>query len=168
MQYNFKEIIKENNGILFKIAHSYTCEKADFDDLYQEMLIQIWQSLKAFKNESKLSTWLYRVCLNTALSFNKNDKRANTNQNINEEITIPPEYDEGNRSSETERIKLLYHCIYLIKKEDRAIILLYLEGNKYDDISAITGLSTSNIGVKISRIKKQLYKLLKENGYERI
>ncbi len=167
----FKHIIDEYNGILYKIARSYTLGEADFKDLYQEMLIQLWQSYGRFRGESKISTWIYRVVLNTALTFQKKQKRnQSTNPIDNFSFKIP---DEGGVGVEhvfqkEEKIELLYKCINQLGKDDRAIILLHLDEKKYDEIAEIIGLTTSHVGVKLMRIKKQLFKLLNEQGYGRI
>lgn len=144
----------------------------DFDDLYQEMLVQIWQSLKNFKEDSKLSTWIYRVCLNTAMSYNRKEskRKAMGNSDFDSMHLLKDSMKEdlADKQQSENRIELLYRCINQLKKDDRAIILLYLEKKKYDEIAEIIGLNASHIGVKISRIKKQLEKLLIEQDYARI
>ncbi len=168
---DFKPIIDEYNGILYKIARSYTLVEVDFKDLYQEMLIQLWKSYKRFKGESKISTWIYRVALNTALTFHKKQKRRQqTNPLENLSFKIPDDSGVGVEQvyRKEEKIELLYKCINQLGKDERAIILLHLEEKKYDEIAEIIGLSTSHVGVKLMRIKKQLFKLLNEQGYGRI
>ncbi|MGH1337920.1 MAG: RNA polymerase sigma factor [Aureispira sp.] len=165
----FEDLLEQHKGILYKIGRSYTRNKTDFDDLYQEMLIQLWKSMQRFRGNSKLSTWVYRVALNTALTYYRNENRQQ-NLNLVEEIEWSAiskvKEEETSFDQRQEKIELLYHCIYLLKKEDRGIILLYLNGEKYEEIAQVIGLSIPHIGVKISRIKKQLYKLLKNNNYE--
>ena len=168
---DFKLIIDEYNGILYKIARSYTLEEVDFKDLYQEMLIQLWQSYARFKGESKISTWIYRVVLNTALTFQKKQKRKqaiNTMDHIS--FKIPDDSRGGVEQvfQKEEKIEMLYKCINQLGKDERAIILLHLDEKKYDEIAEIIGLTTSHVGVKLLRIKKQLFKLLNEQGYGRI
>ncbi|MFK7775141.1 MAG: RNA polymerase sigma factor [Saprospiraceae bacterium] len=171
MEKDFKHIIDEYNGILYKIARSFTLGEADFKDLYQEMLIQLWQSYGRFRGESKISTWIYRVVLNTALTFQKKQKRQQSNNPIdNISFKIP---DQGRAGVEQvfekeKKIELLYKCINHLGKDERAIILLHLDEKKYDEIAEILGLTTSHVGVKLLRIKKQLFKLLNEQGYGRI
>lgn len=169
MKNEFKKIVDQYNGILYKIGRSYTTEEADFKDLYQEMLIQLWKSFERFKGESKISTWIYRVALNTALTYQRNRKRRPASSDI-ENFKFADSSQEGiiNANKKEAKIELLYHCINQLKKDDRAIILLSLEGNKYEEIADITGLTTSHVGVKIKRIKDRLQRLLKENHYGRI
>ena len=169
MQKEFKNIVDEYNGILYKIGRSYSTEEADFKDLYQEMLIQLWKSFARFKGESKISTWIYRVALNTALTFQRNQKRKKTPDSLeNLGFKLSDQSGEAlNRAfQKEEKIELLYHCINLLKKDDRAIVLLHLEGKKYDEIAEITGLKTNHIGVKLLRIKKQLHSLLEKNNFK--
>ena len=170
MKSDFKNIVDEYNGILYKIARSYTTEEADFKDLYQEMLIQLWQSFDRFKGEAKVSTWIYRVALNTALTFQKKQKRqiaTNPIDNVSYKIAETSGVGEELVYQKEKKIELLYQCINLLKKDDRAIILLHLEEKKYDEIAEIIGITTSHVGVKLMRIKKQLFQLLKEHGYGR-
>ena len=171
MKKQFKKIVDDHNGILYKIGRSYTTEEADFKDLYQEMLIQMWKSLPNFKGDSKVSTWIFRVALNTALTHQKKLKRNQRTSSI-ENLGFKLESDgmAGVEMMEQKeaKIELLYKCINLLKRDERAIILLNLEGKKYEEIGEIIGLTTSHVGVKIKRIKERLLKLLKENNYGRI
>ena len=171
MKEDFKNIIEKHNGILYKIGRSYTLEESDFKDLYQEMLIQIWKSLDSFKGNSKTSTWIYRVALNTALVFKRKGKKHFKTDSIdNLSFKIADEsliLRQQSREKES-RIELLYQCINQLKKEERAIILLHLEGKKYEEIAEVIGLTTSHVGVKIKRTKDRLYKLLQASNYERI
>ncbi len=171
MKKQFKNIIDQHNGILYKIGRSYTTEDADFKDLYQEMLIQLWKSLDKFQGNSKVSTWMYRVALNTALSYKRNQKRkkrADTLDHIGEKIACGGAAGIEAMNQKEQKIELLYKCINLLKKEERAIILLHLDGKKYEEIAEITGLTKNHVGVKIKRIKDRLQRLLKENNYGRI
>ena len=171
MQKKFKKIIDQHNGILYKIARSYTTEEADFKDLYQEILIQLWQSFPRFRGDAKISTWIYKVALNTSLRFQKQQKKqikTNAIQTIDFKIADNSAATFLKNSQKEKQIELLYKCINQLAKDDRAIILLHLDGKKYQEVAEIIGISTSNVGVKILRIKKQLFQLLKEQGYEGI
>ncbi len=165
MEVDFKDIVRKYNGIFYKIARSYTETEVDFEDLYQEMLIQLWQSFPSFKGHSKQSTWIYRVSLNTAISYNrKKKKRITTSEipDIGNDISI--EYSDDRE----QKIELLYKCIYQLSKNDRALVLLHLEGKQYDEIGEVMGLSTSHVGVKLLRIRKKLQNSLIQEGYGRI
>ncbi|MEM1320545.1 MAG: sigma-70 family RNA polymerase sigma factor [Bacteroidota bacterium] len=164
---DFNSIIQQYHPVLYKISRAYTDKDMDFEDLYQEMLIQLWQSLKNFKGQSKLSTWIYQVVLNTALSYNRQRKRVRQLLPLQ---AMPAQLvaEESTHQDREKEITLLYQCIRELKKSDRSIILLHLEGKSYDEIAEITGLSKSNVGVKLNRTKKRLFTLLKANGYGRI
>lgn len=167
----FKNIIEQHNGILYKVGRSYTRTEQDFEDLYQEILIQLWQSIKRFREESKLSTFIYKVALNTAITFSEKSRRKNPPINAAAMLTTAVEADplrKEQASRQQSRIDLLYRCINLLEKDDRAIILLHLEGQSYEETADILGITTNHVGVKLNRVKKKLYKLLNEYGYAAI
>ncbi|MGH1335382.1 MAG: RNA polymerase sigma factor [Aureispira sp.] len=171
MKEQFEQIIAQHNGILYKIGRTYTNNASDFDDLYQDMLVQIWQALPSFKQASKLSTWLYRVCLNTALLYQRHDKKQ-VKRNANQELLsqLPDESDQSLQQAHAResKIELLYTCIYQLPRLDRAIILLHLEKKKYEEIAHIVGLEANHIGVKLLRIKKALKQELIKRSYEQL
>ncbi|MGB3180443.1 MAG: RNA polymerase sigma factor [Cyclobacteriaceae bacterium] len=152
---DFEEIISEHQAILYKIGRVYATAE-DFDDLYQEMLIAIWKSLDSFKGQSKVSTWIYRVALNTALSYHKVNNRRQTAMDSfsQEQAHIYTDH------AEDERTEKLYRAIRQLAKDERSLILLYLDENSYEEIAQIIGISMSNVGVRINRIKKKLLRLL--------
>ncbi len=156
----FVELIKENQGILYKISSLYTNNEADRQDLRQEMIYQLWKSFDSFSGKSKISTWIYRVALNTALLFVKKDKRKETAITFDEGKL--PLIDMVDNVME-ERIKLLYKTIRKLTDVERAIILLYLEGKKYEEIAEITGFTPTNIGTRIGRIKMKLKSQIKHS-----
>jgi RNA polymerase sigma-70 factor (ECF subfamily) len=171
LQNEFQHIIDQHYGILYKIGRAYTNDQADFEDLYQEMLIQLWQSFPRFQGASKLSTFVYRVVLNTALTHQRKNKRQVQAVGLEERAFRLPDTSQQESALEQEReqqINLLYDCINELKKEDRAIILLHLEGNAYDEMAEIMGITINNIGVRLLRVKKRLQKLLTAKGYARV
>lgn len=157
----FERISIQNKGILFKIARIYCPREDDRQDLIQEMLIRLWLSLPKYNPQFKLTTWIYRICLNTAISYyRKNTRRINKTQALDQQImeikeTIP----DGTMGEQIERLVLL---INQLKEIDKAIIFLYLEEKSHREIAEILGLSETNVGTKIMRIKK----LLKDHFYE--
>ncbi len=150
---------------MYRLCLGYTGNRADAQDLQQEILLRIWQHLDGFRGESKLSTWCYRIATNTALSYVGKHKREQDKQQLlqadiaclHDDHQAPPtlEQEEANQ--------LLYKAITELKETDRLIIGLLLEGCSYKEIAHITGLSPSNTGVRINRIKKQLSKKLSKN-----
>ena len=165
---NFKDIIDRYYGILYRIGRSYTRNPEDFDDLYQEMLIQIHEALKNFREESKLSTYIYRVALNTALTFSKKSSKKRETYPDSEATFETPDDEVSEKRKSEQKIELLYTAINELKKDDRAIMFLHLEGKQYSEISEILGIAENNARVKFMRIKKRLHKILTEKGYEHI
>jgi RNA polymerase sigma-70 factor (ECF subfamily) len=166
---DFKSIIDAYHPILYKIGRSFTRHRADFDDLYQEMLIQIYQSLKSFRGESRMSTWLYRVALNTAMTYNRNNHKKNNEVAAADMAVLDSQQEPLSAAREKDqRVEMLYQAINELKKDERAMILLHLEGKQYGDISDIMGISKTNTGVKLMRIRKRLQTILTRKGYERI
>ncbi len=164
---DFKSIIDTHHPILYKIGRSYASAD-DFDDLYQEMLINLWKGLQNFSGKSKLSTWIYRVVLNTALTYNRNKKRKKVAHVPVEQIENIVETDtKQHKQNQENDIKQLYVAIRKLPKDDRSIMLLYLEEKSYDEIAEIIGIKRNNVAVKINRSKKKLHELLKENDYGR-
>ena len=150
---SFTRIIKDNEGVIFKITTIYTDNGQDQKDLYQEIVYQLWKSFDSFRNESKISTWMYRIALNTAIGQLKKSKKHSNKTGIDQVVLQQTE----NYDTEFEnRLKMVYEQIHQLNILDKGLILLLLEGKKYEEISEITGLSESNVGTRISRIKQKL------------
>lgn len=168
MKNQFQHIIDQHYGILYKIGRAYTQDQADFEDLYQEMLIQLWQSFPRFQGASKLSTFIYRVALNTALTHQRKARRRGAALPLEEQLYHLPDSSAAESDVERQReqqVNLLYQCINKLKQEDRAVILLHLEGNSYEEMADILGMTVSNIGVRLLRVRQRLQKLLIAKGY---
>ena len=152
MDQNFIDILNSHRGLIYKVCNLYCSDPEDKKDLFQEIILQLWKSWESFRGASALSTWMYRVALNTAITHFKRDKRrSNTVQIL--EIDIPDIQEDDDTE---ELLKQLFAAIDCLDKIDKSIILLYLEEKSYEEISEITGLSTSNVGVKLNRIKGKL------------
>jgi len=153
-QYFFEGIIEQHKGILFKVARVYCPNENDREDLIQEMMIQIWQSVHKYNDQYKISTWLYRISLNVAISYyRKNSTRIKKFTDLNEQMMETPVEDK----SENERqLKLLEQFICELKEIDKALMILYLEDKSHTEIAEILGISVSNVGTKIGRIKDKL------------
>jgi RNA polymerase sigma-70 factor (ECF subfamily) len=161
----FKKLLSENKDMIYRLCYAYLYNKNDVEDLFQEIMISIWNSLESFRNEAKISTWIYRIAVNTALMHNKKDsKLKGTFKNIGVEYHSTIEDDSDEYKEKDEQIKKLREAIVQLNKQDRLIISLVLEGVKYEEISEIMGMTMSNVGVKINRVKTKLFKLMQENG----
>ncbi|TGV00528.1 RNA polymerase sigma factor [Flavivirga rizhaonensis] len=146
------------SGIIIKICRAYTDSQEDFEDYYQEVCLQIWRSKDNFRGDSKWSTWIYRLSLNICLTLVK--KKRKTHQYYNTENIIQNELTEDKTVFSDEDLSLLYEAIKQLSEVDRAVILLYLEEKPNKEIAEIIGTTPNNIGVRISRIKERLKKIL--------
>lgn len=156
----FVSLLEEHQNILHKICRLYTQSEAEHKDLFQEISIQLWRSFDRFEGKSKFSTWMYRVGLNTAITLYRKDKKRVDAYPINDEINrieIDP-YDPV----VDEQLKWLYEKIEEFSKIDKALILLYLEDKRYDEIAETLGITAVNARVKMNRIKQQLKKMIKQ------
>jgi len=147
--------IQENEAIIFKITTIYTNNGENQKDLYQEIVYQLWKSFDSFQNRSKVSTWIYRVALNTAITRKKKEKRSASTLPI-EQIVL--DHTNMEQDVEQERLQIMYAHIRQLNELEKGIILLFLEGKSHEEIANIIGLSKTNIGTKISRIKQKLKK----------
>ena len=147
---DFIEIISKNEKIIFKITSFYTDNKQDAEDLYQETVLNLWKAFKNFKNQSKISTWIYRIALNTAVTQIRKNKKHPKQTVLNEQI------QETNIEKHNDLLNELYIQIRKLNELEKALILLYLENKDYETISEITGLSKTNVATRISRIKQKL------------
>jgi len=149
---SFIQQINQNLGIAHKVARLYFTEWDDRDDVLQEMMYQLWRSYKGFDGRSKFSTWMYSVCLNTALTYRRKDKKKKNESlsHMHHQIANPP------AENKDEAIELLFEAIAKLSAVNKAIVLLHLEKMTYEEIAIITGLSKSNVSVRLVRIKKEL------------
>ena len=157
MEPEFDQTIKKNAGVLHKLCRVYTFNDDEYEELFQEMLIQVWRSSGNFRGDAKLSTWIYRICINTALSFrSKIVRRKKRFETLDGKIFVHPEPDASN----DERQQTLYAAIRDLKPIDRAIVSLYLDDKSYDETAQILGISKTNVATRLMRLKKQLMEKL--------
>jgi RNA polymerase sigma-70 factor (ECF subfamily) len=155
----FIELIKNHEGILYKICNIYFYRNPYKEDYYQEILIRLWKSFPSYRNQSAFSTWLYRVALNTAIDIVRKQNLQPKHTEISKTEYSVPENEQNIVSDKKEK---LYQAINYLSNVEKSIIILYLEDYSYKEISEIIGLSESNTGVKINRIKTHLIKILKD------
>ena len=152
----FVKLIQENDRIIHKVVGLYADSAEDKQDLFQETLLQLWKSSKSFRGEASFTTFMYKVALNVALSFNRKTKRMQTTNldNVNElAISV----------SDKEDYELLYIIIKSLTDIDRMIITLHLDGYKNNEVAEIIGVTTNNVNVKIHRIKEKITHEFKKN-----
>jgi len=160
----FRELLEANNDRIGRICKVYAGQSAD--DLYQEIAIAVWQSMQRFREDSSWHTYIYRIALNTALTFSKKQKRQKGNATpLPDEIA--EDTSERAEKLETERqMQQLYRAIRQLPDEDKALIALYLEDMSYNDIADITGISVNHVGVKIHRLKNRLSQMIRIDNDE--
>lgn len=159
----FGEWMEAHKAILFKVARAYGDTHADREDLFQQIALQVWNSIEAFRGEAKVTTWIYQVALNTALAWNRKERKHGWGRQDLETATglliSPAERDP--------RLEWIYQRITELDEVSRSLALLMLDGFSYRDMSQILGISESNVGVKINRIKATLTaQLAKESNDE--
>lgn len=148
----FGDWIEAHKAILFKVARAYGASHADREDLFQEIALQVWHSAGAFRGESSAATWIYRVALNTALAWSRNQRKHQHGRQEFESATAlltAPDHEDP-------RLAWIYRRIAALDEVSRSLALLMLDGFSYRDMSQILGLSESNVGVRINRIKAAL------------
>ena len=156
----FVKAIQANEGIIYKIARMYTKDKESMNDLYQDIVFQLWKYFETFKGDSKVSTWIYRVALNTSITQWRKEKRKGHKVNIDHLfLKQADDYD----SQFEDQLKLVYAHIRQLNDIEKGLILLLLEGKKYEEIAEMTGFTRSNVGTRISRIKQKLKQQILKN-----
>jgi RNA polymerase sigma-70 factor (ECF subfamily) len=153
MEAEFLNMLREYNRIIYKVASFYADENSTLDDLYQDVVLNLWTAFPNFRNESQLSTWIYRIALNTCVSFYRKNRRRPVCIEMTSEIKA---YTEENEAAAE-----LYACINRLGKLERALILLYLEDRPYKEIAEIMGITATNVSTKINRIKEKLKQISK-------
>lgn len=149
----FAEIYREHRGLIARTAHAFATEAADRDELFQDILVALWHALPQFAAQAKLSTYVYRVALNCALNWQRSRRRYRAK--LEGYVTLHTD-DADSSPAEQERLRWLYDCIHALPPVDRSLILLFLDRVPYAEIADITGLSESNVGVRLHRIKQHL------------
>jgi RNA polymerase sigma-70 factor (ECF subfamily) len=158
MEKEFIQLVNDHRALIFKVCNLYCRDPENRRDLFQEVVLQLWKSFPAFKKQSANSTWIYRVSLNTAISnFRKESKKPERTSIRTQDFEIP----DMPGADDTERRSSLNLAIEKLTEIEKAIIMLYLDEKNYEEISEIIGISTSNVGVRINRIKTKLSKLIK-------
>lgn len=156
-QDKFIAIIRENQNLIYKVCYSYCSDEECRKDLQQEVLIQLWKSFSKFDGRVKISTWIYRIALNTAISFYRKDRKHQDKKvRLDDAIISLPEPSPN--AEKDENLILLRTFISQLGEVDKALILLYLEDAPYAEISDILGISESNVSTKIGRIRRKLKK----------
>jgi len=160
----FLQLIGENKGILYKIGKIYEDNAEDRDDLLQEMTLQLWLAFDSFRGESKFSSWMYRVALNTAIVFFKKQKRRPDDQPLPYDFDRQEELSAANEKEE--QLAVFYKAVQQLGKVEKALIYLYMEDQPYDEIASALGITQVNVRVRLNRVKNKLKDIINEMNYE--
>jgi RNA polymerase sigma-70 factor (ECF subfamily) len=165
-EHKFLELVDENRDRILRVCRVYAWNSADQDDLYQEILFQIWRGLPALKEKQFANTWLYRVTINTAISFVR--KRASIADRVvhfeHADLTRTIESRQATEENTDDRIAGLYTAIYKLNPIEKALVTLFLEDLTYEQIAETTGISANHVGVMLHRAKKKLSGLMTEES----
>ncbi|MFC3562761.1 RNA polymerase sigma factor [Pedobacter jamesrossensis] len=159
----FLTLINQHKAIIHKISKMYMNDAEEQRDLFQEIVMQLWKAYPSFKGNSKFSTWMYRVSLNTALIYFKKDSRKVDKTPLDENIDI---IDINESESKEEKLAYLYKAVHELNTVERALIFLFLENQSHREIAENLGISEVNARVKLNRTKEKLQFIIKKNGYE--
>jgi len=157
------KLVQEHRFLLYKVCRLYCFTEADRQDLFQEIVIQLWKSYPGFRGDSKFSTWLYRIALNTAISDLRKQGRRPSTTSTSE---IPPSLPDMTWPGEEEQqLQQLYAAIARLSDVEKALVMLYLEDKSYEEMEEIMGINQNNLRVKMNRIREKLRKMTKEATY---
>lgn len=157
----FSKLIKDNQGLIIKVSRLYTNSLEDEQDLFQEIVLQLWRSYDTFKGQSKISTWMYRVALNTAITlFRKKTRSPQTDELMDYHHHGVLEDDDEKQ----QQITLLYKAVKMLPHVERAIVMMYLDDLPYRDIAENLGITEVNARVKMNRLKKTLKQLMEKHA----
>ena len=151
-QQQFIDIIETNRPLISRICFMYAQDDDHFNDLYQEVLINLWQGIEHFEGRSKVSTWIYRTCINTCISCHRRSRRHTDGRNSLDAILELPADDTNTPA----HLKQMYDMIAMLNDFDKGLIMMWLDELSYDEISAITGLNRNNVASRLRRIKLKL------------
>ena len=156
----FNTILSEHSNLVYKVCRGYATDDDHLKDLYQEVLANVWEGLESFGNRCRLSTWLYRVAINTCITdFRHTGRHTDGRVSIDDiKLELPDIPDDRLR-----KIKLMYSLISSLDRADRALVMMWLDGQSYDEISAVTGISRNNVASRLHRLRIRLASANPEN-----
>ena len=149
-QQQFEQWMSTHQGLIYKVIRAYTFKIDEHDDLYQEIAAQVWRSMPQFKGASKVSTWMYKVALFTAMNWSKQHRKHGVHDDAIDPATL------SMPCSDNDKVEWLYQQIHTLNEVDRSLMLLALEGYDYKDMAALLGMTSNLVGVRLNRIKKRL------------
>ena len=149
----FAQMVREHKSTIYTVCFMFSKDSDEVNDLFQEVLINLWKGFESFEGKSKIDTWIWRVSFNTCITQERKKKRSSS-------IPLSMEIDLFNdKDEDTRQVQMLYDRIHQLKPFDRAIVLLWLENMSYEEIAAIVGVTVKNVSVRLYRIKEELKKM---------
>ena len=149
----FTQLVRENKSTIYTVCYMFSQDEEEVNDLFQETLINMWKGIDSFREESKVSTWIYRVALNTCLLQERKKKKEVKKVPLTMDVNFFQDEDAN-----ATQVRMLHQRIGKLGLVDRALVMMWLEGMSYDEIGTVMGISAQNVGVKLYRIKEQLKK----------
>ena len=156
-EHQFELLVREHKRTIYTVCYMFSHNKTEVDDLFQEVLIRLWNGFDHYEGRSSARTWVYRVALNTAINQDKKERHRIETVPLTVDID-PFEADD----SKTQQVRKLHDLISQLELIDRSLVLLWLEGIPYDEIGAIIGITPNNVGVRLARIKEKLVQMSKK------
>ena len=147
----FSRMVREHKSTIYTVCYMFSNDEDEVSDLFQETLINLWKGFESFRHESKLSTWIYRVAMNTCISADRKKRKLGTKVPLSMNINLYNDEDH-----ETKQVRQLHERIQRLDLVDRALVMMWLEGMNYEEIADVVGISVKNVGVKLVRIKEKL------------
>lgn len=145
------QLVSAHKSTIYTVCYMFSKDEDEVNDLFQEVLINLWRGIDSFKGEAKLNSWIYRISLNTCISAERKKKRQPQTERLDMSINLYEDNDTDSR-----QIQMLYKRVHQLRPFDRALVLLWLEGLPYDEIGAITGITAKNVSVRLVRIREEL------------
>lgn len=155
-QDRFLLLLEEHKRILYKVSSSYCRNAEDRKDLIQEIVVQIWRSFDRYDDRYRFSTWMYRIALNVAISFHRSESARSRHTVPAEDSVLEMVAEPPGSAAADDDLRLLQHLMEQLGELDKALLILYLDGNRHDAIAEVLGISETNVGTKINRIKQKL------------
>lgn len=156
--------IEEHQGVLFRVVRSHEADPDNQQDLFQEMIVQLWRSVPAFGGRCKESTWIYRVALNTAYSWRRSEKRRRERHQLFAAFVAATDTGPAQAASARSDLEFLYRAIRQLPRHAASLVVMHLDGLSTRDIAEVLGISENNVAVRLTRARKQLTDLMKEEG----
>ncbi|MBP5797373.1 MAG: RNA polymerase sigma factor [Bacteroidales bacterium] len=156
-EHQFELLVREHKRTIYTVCYMFSHNKTEVEDLFQEVLIRLWNGFDHYEGRSSARTWVYRVALNTAINQDKKERRRIETVPLTVDID-PFEAD----NPKTQQVRKLHDLISQLELIDRSLVLLWLEGIPYDEIGAIIGITPNNVGVRLARIKEKLVQMSKK------